>query len=100
MNHLQARQPGSSIREPAAVASRNVYTTPSGELLFSVHVRLNIIDDSGRAWVPIEIEAFIPGEWVRDMLEFSVRLSAEEGDPSEAPKERNIDELRKKFGLS
>lgn len=65
-----------------------------GRGLFTVRLAFDV-NEPGEGWVPREIEAFVPGDWVTDVLGLSTRLegTADATDVSPA------DSLRKKFGL-
>ncbi len=65
-----------------------------GQLLFSALLHLDV-NEPGDGWVPGTIEAFIPGDWVKDFLELSLHLDQTTHGTDVSP----TDDLRKKFGL-
>ncbi len=91
------------FKEPPAsqdgVVSYLELLEPSGNLFFSVLVELDV-NESGRGWVPTEIEAFVPGDWVKDILALSISLDGESSRSQSTPRASDPEDLRKKFGLS
>ncbi len=71
----------------------------AGLLVFSTHLKFDV-DESDRQWIPVEIDAFVPGDWVMDVLGFSLDVAAEEQERQPEPAGREVDDLKKKFGLA
>ncbi len=90
------------FREPP-VSYEAVYayldlSTAAGELIFSCHLRFDVVD-SGHEWVPLDVDAFIPGDWVRDFLTLSTLVEVDVKGQGVKTKPQQIEDLKKKFGL-
>lgn len=69
-----------------------------GRGVFTVLLAFDI-NEPGDGWVPRRIDAFVPGNWVRDLLDFSVRLETGGGAGGQNGPSAQPDDLRKRFGL-
>ena len=70
----------------------------AGELMFSCRLKFDV-DESGREWIPLDVDAFVPGDWVRDFLTLSTFLAVDKSDQKVRSKSQEIEDLKKKFGL-
>lgn len=86
---LTFREPEVSYEDVKAVLDLRTGTAESSDLVCSILLELDV-NEPGDGWTPRRVDAFVPGEWVRDVLEVSARL-----DPPGAPSE----DLKKRFGL-
>lgn len=92
---LLFREPEVSYEDVKAVLDLR---TGSGELVFSVLLQLDV-NEPGHGWTPRRIDAFVPGDWVRDVLDFSVRLESGGRDGGQDGPDAQPDALKKRFGL-
>ncbi len=72
--------------------------TDNGELVFSTLLQLDV-NEPGDGWTPRRVDAFVPGDWVRDVLDFSVRLESGGGAGRQDGPSAQPDDLKKRFGL-
>ena len=69
-----------------------------GGLVFSTLLQLDV-NEPGGGWTPRRVDAFVPGEWVKDVLRFSIQLESGGGDGRQGGPGAQPDELKKRFGL-
>lgn len=72
--------------------------TDKGKLVFSVFLQLDV-NEPGDGWTPRRVDAFVPGDWVRDVLAFSVQLEPGGVQGGQDGPSADQDDLKKRFGL-
>lgn len=69
-----------------------------GALVFSILLELDV-NEPGAGWTPRRVDAFVPGDWVRDVLDFSVRLEPGRAPGGQDGPSAQPDDLKRRFGL-
>ena len=92
---LRFREPPVSYEEVNAYLD---LCKATGEVLFSVRLKFEV-DDTTQQWLPVDVDAFIPGDWIKDFLVFSMQLAAETEQPKTQPDTEETEELKRRFGL-
>lgn len=69
-----------------------------GDGRFTVRLAFDV-NEWGPAWTPRDVDAFIPGDWVKDILELSTLLEAKDEPPEIPPEQADREAIKKRFGL-
>ncbi len=99
---LRGRAYALTFREPPAsheeVLAYLDVQPRDGPVVFTVLLKFDI-NEPGDGWMPGEVEAFVPGTWVKDFIELSINLDSTAEPHANSPTEPERDSLKKKFGL-
>ena len=92
-----------TFREPSP-SQEDVYAfldlaSGDGPPLFTLCVTLDV-SEPGSGWIPHRVDAFVPGDWVRDLLELSSRLDQSSRHTPSGPDDADGRTLRQRFGLT